>query len=106
MSDSKHNAKLKSSSSKSVTIEVTIPLSDSMLKTEEGIRDALNEVGCMATQSALKRFDTDGSPIVMGDTKLTSKGLAPKTYQTMWGEAKVKRYVYQRVPKGAASFVH
>ena len=64
MSDSKHNAKLKSSSSKSVTIEVTIPLSDSMLKTEEGIRDALNEVGCMATQSALKRFDTDGSPIV------------------------------------------
>ena len=100
---SQHKAKLKNSSSKSVTIEVTIPLTDSMLQTEEGIRDALNEVGCMATQSALNRFDTDGSPIVIGDSKFTSKGLCSKTYQTMWGAVDVERHVYQS-SKGGRQF--
>ncbi len=46
---SKPKAKLKSSSSNSVTIELIIPLSSSMLKTEEMIRDGLNEAGCIAT---------------------------------------------------------
>jgi len=33
----------------------------------------------------LKRFDTDGSPIKIGNTKLTSKGQLPKRYQTPHG---------------------
>ena len=74
-----------------------------MLKMEEGIRDALNEAGCIAAESALSCFDTDGSPIVMGDTKLTSKGKVNKAYQTMWGEVEVERQVYQS-PKGGRQF--
>ena len=88
-------AKLKSHNSKSVTIELTIPLNSSMLKTEEAIRDGLNEVGCVAAQKALEHFDTDGSPIEFGKHKLTSKGQVSKKYQTPWGEVEVDRHVYQ-----------
>ena len=100
---SRSAAKLKSSNSNSVTIELTIPLSKSMLKTEEGIRDALSEAGCVAAKEALRQFDTDGAPIVIGDTKLTSKGQVSKTYQTIWGEVEVDRYVYQG-SKGGRQF--
>ena len=101
MSQSK--AKLKSSNSDSVTIEVTIPLSKSMLKMEEEIRNALNDVGCIAAKSALNCFDTDGTPIIVGDTKFTSKGKVCKLYQTMWGEVDIERHVYQG-PKGGRQF--
>ena len=67
------------------------------------IRDGLNEAGCIATQSALRRFDADGSPIVIGDSKLTSRGRVNKTYQTMWGEVDVERHVYQS-SKGGRQF--
>lgn len=96
-------ARLKTSSSNSLTIEVTIPLSKSMLKMEENIRDGLNKAGCIATQSALSNFDTDGSPIIIGNDKLTSKGKFNKAYQTMWGEVEIKRHVYQS-SKGGRQF--
>jgi len=35
----------------------------------------------LATGEALKQFDTDGSPIVMGDIKLTARCKNGKTYQ-------------------------
>ena len=57
-----------------VRIELNIQLSRSMLESEEVILDALNEAGCIATGEALKRFDTDGSAIVIGGMKWTSKG--------------------------------
>ena len=56
---------------------------------------ALNEAGCMATGETLKRFDTDGSAILIGGTKWTSKGEEPKYYQTPYGEVEVLRHVYQ-----------
>ena len=62
---------------------------------EESILSACNDVGCIATEEALKKFDVDGSPIVIGDIKLTSKGAFSKTYQTPYGEIDVKRHVYQ-----------
>ena len=34
----------------SITIEVTLPLTGSMLQAEEAIQDALNEVGLLATE--------------------------------------------------------
>ena len=89
------HAKLISKSKKSVKIEVEIPLGQSMLQSEEQIRTSLNEVGVLASQSALENFDTDGSPIIIGETKLTSRGQARKVYQTPWGEAEVKRHMYQ-----------
>ena len=47
---------------KSITIQVTIPLSEEMLETEEAIQQGINHAGLLATQYALSRFDTDGSP--------------------------------------------
>jgi hypothetical protein len=37
-----------------------------MLEMEELIQKAVNEIGVTATEKALERFDTDGSPLVMG----------------------------------------
>ena len=46
-----------------ITVSVTINLEGSMMEMENTILDAVNDVGCTATGVALKRFDTDGSPI-------------------------------------------
>ena len=78
-----------------VSIQIHIPLTRSMLDTEEAIQQALNQAGVLATAEALKQFDTDGSPLVIGSTRWTSKGQEPKTYQTPYGEAVVERHVYQ-----------
>jgi hypothetical protein len=79
----------------SVTIQITVPLSRSMLDSEESIQTALNEAGMLATAEALKQFDTDGSPLAFGATRWTSKGQEPKDYQTPYGEVSVARHVYQ-----------
>mgnify|MGYP000106069579 CR=1 FL=1 len=88
-------AAIKAKSEDSVTIEVTIPLSKAMLDCEEKITTALNEAGCLAAQTALEQFDTDGTPILLGDSKWTARGKFNKTYQTIWGEVDVERYTYQ-----------
>ena len=87
----------------SVTIQIQVPLSRSMLDTEEAIQQALNEAGVLATTEALKQFDTDGSPIEFGSTRWTSQGQEPKIYQTPYGEAVVERHVYQ-TSEGGATF--
>jgi hypothetical protein len=77
------------------TIQVEIPYASSMLDFEEAIQRSLNEAGTLATTEALQQFDADGSPITVGDTKLTSKGKLTKEYQTPYGVAPVERHVYQ-----------
>ena len=79
----------------SITIEVTLPLTGSMLQAEEAIQDALNEVGLLATEEKLKRFDTDGSPIQLGSVRMTSKGQFTQDYETPYGSVAVPRHVYQ-----------
>lgn len=79
----------------SVTIQISIPLSRSMLDTEETIQNALNEAGVLASAEALKQFDTDGSPLILGSSRWTSKGQEPKAYQTPYGEVSIVRHVYQ-----------
>src|SRR5215813_8287671 len=86
-----------------VTIQVRIPLSRSLLLTEQAIQQALNEAGLLATTEALKQFDTDGSPLQIGQARYTSKGQEPKGYQTPYGEAIVARHVYQ-TSQGGATF--
>lgn len=66
-----------------------------MLECEEQIRQALDEGGRLATLECLQNFDTDGSPIVLGGIKLTSKGKVNKDYQSPYGEIGVARHVYQ-----------
>jgi hypothetical protein len=84
-----------------VTIQIRIPLSRSMLETEEAIQQVLNEAGVLASAEALKQFDTDGSPLLLGSTRWTSKGQEPKAYQSPYGEVSVARHVYQRGEGGA-----
>ena len=78
-----------------LTIQVTIKLTGSLLEMENTILDSFNEMGCLATTEALKRFDTDGSPIKWGDTKMTARDKDNKTYQTPYGSVQLERYVYQ-----------
>ena len=87
----------------SLTLQVEIKFTRSMLDAENAICDALNEAGTLATGNFLKRFDTDGSPIVVGQTKLTSKGTVDKEYQTPYGMATISRHVYQS-PSGGKTF--
>lgn len=79
----------------SITIEVTLALTGSMLQAEEAIQDALNEAGLLATEEKLKRFDTDGSPIQLGSVRMTSKGQFVQDYETPYGSVAVPRHVYQ-----------
>ena len=78
-----------------VTIELRVDLSGSMLDAEERVLEAVNAAGVMLTSETLKRFDTDGSPILTGPVKWTTKGKVEKIYQTPYGEASVARHVYQ-----------
>jgi hypothetical protein len=78
-----------------LTIQVTIKLTGSILEMENTILGSCNEMGCLATTEALKRFDTDGSPIKWGDPKMTARDKDNKTYQTPYGSVQLERYVYQ-----------
>ena len=78
-----------------LTIQVTVNISGNMLDAEERIQQAVNEVGCLATQQTLKQFDTDGSAIITGGIKWTKRGSNRKNYQTPYGEVEIERYVYQ-----------
>jgi hypothetical protein len=75
------------------TIPIEIPYASSMLDFEEAIQKGLNEAGTLATTEALQQFDADGSPMTVGDTKLTSEGKLTKEYQTPYGVAPVERHV-------------
>lgn len=61
------------------------------MEMEESIMDASNEIGSLATEEALKQFDTDGSPIKFGDVKMTVRVKDNKVYQTPYGVVKKKR---------------
>src|ERR1700679_3819268 len=69
--------------------------SNSMLQSEENLRQALNEAGSLASGKCLEHFDTDGAALTIGSERFTSKGRLPKGYQTPYGEVEVKRHVYQ-----------
>jgi hypothetical protein len=86
---------LVSRSGDEVTVAVKVRLSGSLMEMEEAILEASNAVGRCATEEALGRFDTDGSPIRLGETKLTARGRNQKVYQSPYGEVQVERYVYQ-----------
>lgn len=84
-----------------VVLAVKIPLSETMLESEENIQTALNEAGTIASGVALAQYDTDGEPIAVEGRTWTSKGALAKTYQTPYGAVEVKRHVYQSSAGGA-----
>ena len=85
----------------SITLEIKISFSRSMLEGEQVIQDTLNEAGVITTGALLKHFDTEGEPMMAGSVKLTSMGLLPKNYQTPYGVTQIKRHVYQTAEGGA-----
>lgn len=89
------DAKVTEKNTAGFTITVTIPHATSMLAFEENIQKAVNDVGRVSTQEALTHFDTDGSPLIIGNQKLFSKGKEPKVYQTPYGPTPVNRHCYQ-----------
>ncbi len=89
------SASIISSDTTSITLQLTIPLTPSMLETEEVIQAQLNAAGCLATAKALEQFDTDGQAIVQGNRTWSTKGLHPKTYQTPYGKVSIERHLYQ-----------
>jgi len=78
-----------------LTLQVTVKLRGSLMEMENSILDGCNEMGSLATQEALQRFDTDGSSIKLGGTKMTAPHKDNKTYQSPYGSIDVERYVYQ-----------
>lgn len=98
-------AKLLRESDSEIVIEITIPKSDNFLECEENIRQGLNQGGTLATGKCLEEFDADGSPILVGNQKLTAKRTkVAKKYETPYGVAEVERYAYQS-PEGGFVFI-
>lgn len=78
-----------------LTIQVKVTIEGTLLEAENTIQNACNEVGLLATEEALKNFDTDGSPLETGGIKWTAKSPSEKQYQTPYGVVEIKRYTYQ-----------
>src|SRR6478672_9422087 len=97
------NATIVARTPTSFTLQVEVPYNGSMLDFEEALQHRLNEAGVVATAEGLKQFDTDGSPLTVGSSKLTTKGPVGKDYQTPYGVATVARHVYQG-PQGGPTY--
>jgi len=83
-----------------VVIQTEIELTGSMLEMEASILKSCNEVGMLGTEEALKKFDTDGSAIRVGDVKWTVQKQSNHAYQTPYGVIQVKRNLYQTAKGG------
>ncbi len=94
------SASIKESECGHITIELSLPLVRSMVNGEEVIQHGVNAVGQLATQELLKIFDSDGSDIELGRTRLTAKGKVLKEYETPYGRVGLERYVYQSAEGG------
>jgi hypothetical protein len=90
------SATIVSQTDNKLTLTLEITLAGSMMHMEETIQDALNEAGQLATGKALEQFDTDGSPIILGNTKLTARREKyNEQYESPYGKVDAQRYIYQ-----------
>lgn len=67
----------------------------SMMESEHNLQAAANGAVAEATGECLSRFDTDGTPILFGGEKFTTKGKKSKIYQSPGGPVSVERHTYQ-----------
>jgi len=93
-------AKIIRKEGKKLIIEITVDLEDSMLDSEEAIQEAVNKVGSLATEEALKQFDSQGETIEIEGKQWRSKGKEEKFYQTPYGEIRCARHVYHHHGRG------
>jgi hypothetical protein len=71
-------AEYKIESDGSMTITLNIKPTGNYLEQEEQIAAGVAEVGRLASELAMKSFDTDGSPIIVSNSKYTSRGQEKK----------------------------
>ena len=64
------SVKVISEDGQKLTVQMTVDISGSMLEAEEKIMAACNALGSLSTKKALDHFDTDGTPIKMGEKKI------------------------------------
>ena len=64
-------AKIVAHEGNELTLQITVNLTGSLMDMEKTILDGCNEMGGLATAEALQKFDTDGSPIKLGEVKMT-----------------------------------
>src|SRR5674476_344087 len=93
-------AKIIRKEGKKLIIELTVDLEDSMLDSEEAIQAVVNKAGSLATEEALKQFDTQGESIEIEGKQWRSKGQEEKFYQTPYGEIRCARHVYHHHGRG------
>lgn len=86
-----------------VSVTVTVKLAGSMNDMEVAIQSGLNGAGCLLTGEALSKFDTQGQPLKIGNTKFTAQQKSTKQYETPYGRIPVARYVYQ-TSKGGKTY--
>jgi len=67
------SVKIVSEEGQKLTVQVTVDISGSMLEAEEKIMEACNALGSLSTEKALTYFDTDGTPIQVGQKKIYGK---------------------------------
>jgi hypothetical protein len=67
------SVKIISEDGQKLTVQVTVDISGSMLEAEDKIMAACNALGSLSTKKALDHFDTDGTPIQMGEKKIHGK---------------------------------
>ena len=67
------SVKIISEDGQKLTVQVTVDISGSMLEAEDKIMEACNALGSLSTKKTLDRFDTDGTPIKMGEKKIHSE---------------------------------
>jgi hypothetical protein len=95
------SATIISQSEKSFKLEIEIFYSRSLLDGEEGLQRSLNEAGSIATGQLIRQFDSDGSPIQVGDVKFyAGSDKQTKEFQTPYGPIEIARYVYQSAQGG------
>lgn len=88
-------ARIISRSGTELTVEFTVDIKGTLFEAEQAIQQACNEVGRAVTREAVAGFDTDGSSLMTGTIKWTSKGKSCQTYQSPYGPVKVDRHLYQ-----------
>jgi hypothetical protein len=75
---------------------VTARLGGRLLEMEGTIQEATNAAGRCVTEKALRRFDTDGRAIRVGEIKRTARaGAIQKSTRGRAGRSRSHRYVYQ-----------
>ena len=64
------SVKIISDDGRELTLQIKVDLSGSMLEAEEKIQAICNAVGSVSTGKALEYFDTDGTPLKVGEKKI------------------------------------